>query len=73
MRWQEGGSSNHWLADTITTLSPLEAAVRAAWRARLAVVVERSGWSEVVNTRQDLTSLLSRPAWTGWGRRRVLL
>ena len=43
MRWQGGGSSDHLEPPTTTnTLSPLEAAVRADWRARLALVVARS-------------------------------
>ena len=71
MRWQGGGSSDHLEPPTTTnTLSPLEAAVRADWRARLALVVARSDW---LNTRQEPTLFLCRPAWTGWGRWRVLL
>ena len=70
MRCCEGGSSVHLVPPTTTTLSPLEAAVKADWRARLAV---REGRSASLNTRQELTCFLWRPAWTDWGSLRVLL
>ena len=63
MRWPEGGSSDHLVPATTNTRSPLEAAVRADWRARLAVVEARfearsEARSGRLKTRQELSRFL---------------